>query len=66
MPSRLILRLLVVFTRKLEILVTTLGTKKGIECVCINGMSRLRSFNLEKTFFPQGQSKVSIIIRFLY
>ena len=40
--------------------------KGAIESVRINGMSRLNSFNLEGAFFPQGQSKVSVIIRFLY
>ena len=43
-----------------------MGTNRAIECVHINGMSRLSSFNLERAFFPQGQSKVSVIISFLY
>ena len=31
-----------------------------------NGMSVLSSLNLERAFFPAGQSKVSVITRFLY
>ena len=31
-----------------------------------NGMSVLSSLNLERAFFPAEQSKVSVIIRFLY
>ena len=44
----------------------TMGTKGAIESVHINGMSVLSSLNLERAFFPPGQSKVSVIIRFLY
>ena len=43
-----------------------MGTKGAIESVHINGMCVLSSLNLEKAFFPPGQSKVSVIIRFLY
>ena len=43
-----------------------MGTKGAIESVHINGMSALSSLNLERAFFPPGQSKVSIVIRFLY
>ena len=43
-----------------------MGTKGAIESVHIDGMSVLSSLNLERAFFPPGQSKVSVIIRFLY
>ena len=43
-----------------------MGTKGAIESVHINWMSILSSLNLERAFFPQGQSKVSIVIRLLY
>ena len=44
-----------------------MGTKGAIESVRINGMSVvLSSLNLGRAFFPVGQSKVSVIIRFLY
>ena len=44
-----------------------MGTKGAIESVHINGMSVvLSSLNLERAFFPAGESKVSVIIRFLY
>ena len=51
----------------MELDVFNMGTKGAIESVHINGMSVvLSSLNLERAFFPPGQSEVSIIIRFLY
>ena len=43
-----------------------MDTKGAMESVDINGMSVLSSLNLERALFPQGQSKVSIVIRLLY
>ena len=43
-----------------------MGTKGTVESVHINGMSVLSTLNLERAFFPPRQSKVSVIIRFLY
>ena len=43
-----------------------MDTKRAMESVDINGMSELSSLNLERALFPQGQSKVSIVIRLLY
>ena len=43
-----------------------MDTKGTIESVHIDGMSVvLSSLNLERAFFPPGQSDVSVIIRFL-
>ena len=51
----------------MELDVFNMGTKGAIESVHIDGMSViLSSLNLESAFFPPGQSKVSVIIRFLY
>ena len=50
----------------MKINLVNMGTKGAIESVHINGMSALSSLNLERAFFPPGQSKVSIVIRFLY
>ena len=43
-----------------------MGTKGAIEIVHINGMSVLSRLNLERAFYPLEQSKVSVIVRFLY
>ena len=44
-----------------------MDTKGAMESVDVNGMSVLSSsLNLERAVFPQGQSKVSIVIRLLY
>ena len=44
-----------------------MGTKGTIESVHINGMSVVLSgLNLERAFFPPGESEVSVIMRFLY
>ena len=51
----------------MELDIFNMGTKGAIESVNIDEMSViLSSLNLESAFFPPGQSKVSIIIRFLY
>ena len=46
----------------MQLNIFNMGTERAIESVHINGMSVLSSLNLERAFFPQGQSKLSLII----
>ena len=55
-----------IYENMMQLNLFNMGTKGAIESVHINGMSVLSSLNLERAFFPPGQSKVSVIIRFLY
>ena len=41
-----------------------MGTKGAIEGVHINSLSVLSRLNLERAFFPQGQSKLFLIMAF--